>query len=133
MGVAGIGLFCGAVTVFFYALMLRLVSRERFDNVVVWSQVGLSVFFFFGYQLLPRLMRPLLQIDFRRYLPYLAFYPPAWYAGLDASPAGRACRRNDNPAEDYYIYFNVDDAFAFAEAGENLRMRIVPLPDGDQP
>ncbi|MBI3651185.1 MAG: hypothetical protein HY231_09085 [Acidobacteria bacterium] len=65
-----------------YGLLMRYISKERFNNFIAYAQTGLSMFLILGYQLLPRLM------DKNRFaLPpasrkFLLFYPPAWFSGL---------------------------------------------------
>ena len=65
-----------------YGVVMRLVSRERFDSIIAYSQIVLVLFFMFGFQILPRVM----DAKFAQFTPgfrtyYLAF-PPAWFSGL---------------------------------------------------
>lgn len=76
-----VALFATALIVASYGLLMRYVSRERFDNIVTYSQVALVLFFMFGFQILPRVLganKLQLATDFQWY--YL-FFPPAWFSG----------------------------------------------------
>ncbi len=65
----------------FYLVAIRLMDAERFRNVLMYAQVGMSVLIFGGYQFLPQLLdfRVLrdLTIDDRWWIYVL---PPAWMA-----------------------------------------------------
>ena len=80
--------FCAGGVVFVHALVIRIVSREKFDSIATWSQIGMSVLFFVGYQLMPRLLERLVAVDLHGVMPYFFLWPPAWFAGLDAVLAG---------------------------------------------
>ncbi len=76
----------------FYLAVLRFADQDKLRDVVVYVQIALSIVFFGGYQLLPRLMDmtalDTLRIDDRW---WIYFFPPAWLAGpidLLASRAG---------------------------------------------
>jgi len=86
-------IFCAASVVFVYALIIRVVGREKFDSFAAWSQIGMSVLFIGGYQVLPRLMDRFEKMDLRGAAPYLVPLPPAWFAGLDSILAGRGSPR----------------------------------------
>ncbi len=81
-------LFCAGAVVFVYALLTRLVGRERFDSIATWSQVGVSVLFIFGYQIIPRVVDRAQGLHIRPTTPFLALLPPAWFASLDSLLAG---------------------------------------------
>lgn len=75
-------LFITALIVSCYGLLMRYVSKERFDSFVAWAQAGLTLAVILGYQLLPHIAdREELtgRFEFRH---YLLLYPPAWFAGL---------------------------------------------------
>ncbi|HEY3242250.1 MAG TPA: hypothetical protein VGM03_02775 [Phycisphaerae bacterium] len=88
ISVAGTGIFCAAAVVFVYGVIVRFVDREKFDNFATWSQVGMSVLFIGGYQLLPRLMERMKGFNLHTAAPYLLPLPPAWFAAADAVLAG---------------------------------------------
>jgi ABC-2 type transport system permease protein len=78
-----VALFATALIVVSYGLLMRYVSRERFDSIITYSQVALILFFMFGFQILPRVLGANVMYftpDFRWY--YL-LYPPAWFAGMN--------------------------------------------------
>jgi hypothetical protein len=61
---------------------MRYVSRERFDNIITYCQVGLAMFFIIGYQVMPRLIERY-QFGANTQLHwYLLLFPPTWFAGL---------------------------------------------------
>ena len=84
-----VALFGTTFVVATYGLLMRYVSRQRFDNIVAYCQVGLALLFILGFQLLPRVM------DFRHapttasFHWYFVAYPPAWYSGLEMLLMGR--------------------------------------------
>ena len=77
-----VALFATALIVTSYGLLMRYVSRERFDNIVTYSQVALVLFFMFGFQILPRV----LGANGMQFAPgfrwYYLLYPPAWFSGV---------------------------------------------------
>jgi len=81
-------LFAAASVVFVYALLTRLVGRERFDAFVSWTQVGATVVMLLGYQIVPRLIDRIhgFRLDHER--PWLVLLPPAWFASLEAILVG---------------------------------------------
>src|SRR5215470_9596834 len=84
-----VSLFATAVIVVSYGVLMRLVSKERFDNIVAYSQTVLTLVFMLGPQLLPRLMnknRLNLAAGFER---YFLVYPPAWFSGITMLFVGR--------------------------------------------
>jgi len=83
-----LGVFCAAAVVCVYGLVLRFFDRDKFDNFAVWSQVGMSIMFTFGFQALPRLMERFTSVSVESYAVYLAVLPPAWFAAIDWAVAG---------------------------------------------
>ena len=81
-------IFCSAAVVCTYGLIIRFLNREKFDNFAAWSQVGMSVLFIGGYQIVPRLLQRFEGLSLKTYAKYLFALPPAWFAGLDSAVAG---------------------------------------------
>lgn len=74
--------FAAAFIVTVYGLLMRYVSREKFDNIITYCQVGLAMFFIVGYQVMPRLVERY-QFGANTQLRwYLLLFPPTWFAGL---------------------------------------------------
>jgi ABC-2 type transport system permease protein len=80
--------FCAAAVVCTYGVVIRFLDREKFDNFAAWSQVGMSILFIGGYQVVPRLLQRFEGLSLEAYAKYLFALPPAWFAGLDSSFAG---------------------------------------------
>lgn len=80
--------FCAALVVCTYGLVIKFLDREKFDNFAAWSQVGMSIIFIAGYQIVPRLLQRFEGLTFRPYARYLVALPPAWFAGIDSLAAG---------------------------------------------
>jgi hypothetical protein len=80
--------FCSAAVVCVYGLVIKFLDREKFDNFAAWSQVGMSVLFIGGYQVVPRLLQHFAGFSLQPYARYLFALPPAWFAGLDSAIAG---------------------------------------------
>lgn len=86
---AAVALFGTTFVVASYGVLMRYVSKQRFDNMVAYCQVGLALLFMLGFQFLPRVM------DFRHapatasFHWYYLLYPPAWYSGLAMLLMGR--------------------------------------------
>src|SRR5438132_1415075 len=80
--------FCAALVVCTYGLVIRFLDREKFDNFAAWSQVGMSILFIAGYQVVPRLLQRFEGITLEPYARYLFPLPPAWFAGIDSWVAG---------------------------------------------
>jgi ABC-2 type transport system permease protein len=84
-----ISMFATVLLILSYGLLTRYVSKERFDNLVTYSQVALTLLFMLGFQLLPRI------IDLQRMQAeagvrwYHLLYPPAWFAGVTMLLIGR--------------------------------------------
>lgn len=77
-----VALFATAIVVVSHSLFIRYLSRERFDNLIAYCQVGLTVLFFLGYQLLPRLLERYEAITRFRFQWSFLFYPPVWFTGI---------------------------------------------------
>lgn len=77
-----VALFATAIIVTSYGLLMRYASKERFDNIVTYSQVALVLVFMFGFQILPRVFGA----DDISFVPgfrwYHLLYPPAWFSGI---------------------------------------------------
>jgi ABC-2 type transport system permease protein len=77
-----VALFATAIVVTSYGLLMRFVSKERFDSIITYSQVTLVLLFMFGFQILPRV----LGADTITFEPgfqwYYLLYPPAWFSGI---------------------------------------------------
>lgn len=80
--------FCASAVVCTYGLVIKFLDREKFDNFAAWSQVGMSVIFIGGYQVVPRLLQRFQELTFEPYARYLSPLPPAWFAGMDSWVAG---------------------------------------------
>jgi ABC-2 type transport system permease protein len=77
-----VALFALFLTTILYLLAIRYVSEEKLKDFINYLQIGMAVFFYAGYQLLPRL------IDFRSMGEnttsptwWHAFIPPMWMSG----------------------------------------------------
>lgn len=82
-------IFCASAVVCVYGLVIKFLDREKFDNFAAWSQVGMSILFIGGYQVVPRLLRHFAGFSLQPYARYLFALPPAWFAGFDSAIAGR--------------------------------------------
>ena len=80
--------FCASAVVCTYGLVIRFLDREKFDNFAAWSQVGMSILFIAGYQIVPRLLQRFKGLSFTPYARYLFPLPPAWFAGMDSWTVG---------------------------------------------
>jgi hypothetical protein len=80
--------FCAAAVICTYGLVIKFLDREKFDNFAAWSQVGMSVLFIGGYQVVPRLLQRFEGLTFEPYARYLFPLPPAWFAGIDSLVSG---------------------------------------------
>ena len=81
--------FCAGAVVFVYVALTRLVGRERFDNIASWFQLGVSVTFILGSQIIPRMISHASGFHIAPELPWLMILPPAWFAATEALIAGR--------------------------------------------
>jgi hypothetical protein len=77
-----VALFATALIVVSYGLLMRFVSRERFDNIITYSQVALILFFMLGFQILPRVLGANAMYFTPGFRWYYLLYPPAWFAGV---------------------------------------------------
>jgi len=80
--------FCAAAVVCTYGVVIRFLDREKFDNFAAWSQVGMSILFIAGYQVVPRLLQRFEGLSLAPYARYFFPLPPAWFAGIDSWAAG---------------------------------------------
>lgn len=82
-------LFCAASVVVVYQLCLRWFGRERLDGLMTTAQVIVGIGVVVGAQVVPQL---LLRFSGAWALDsnwwWIAFLPPAWFAGLDDAIAG---------------------------------------------
>ena len=76
-------LFCGGTVICFYGLLARAFGRQRFETVVSWAQIGLSIAFVLVYQLMMPIVRSMEKTDISREMFWLWAAPPTWFAGLD--------------------------------------------------
>jgi hypothetical protein len=85
--VAGQTAFVCAAVVFVYGAIARFVGRERFEAVATWAQIGASVMFVVGYQLVPHLFS---RLGTGTSVPPLLILstPPGWFAAVGAILAG---------------------------------------------
>jgi hypothetical protein len=67
----------------FYLIILRLVSVQRFKNIVASMQIVLSIILFASYQLLPRLLGngALDNLQFQN-VSWSIYFPTQWFASL---------------------------------------------------
>jgi ABC-2 type transport system permease protein len=84
-----VALFATAIVVTSYGLLMRYVSKERFDNIVTYSQVALVLFFMFGFQILPRILGSDSLSFSQGFHWYYLLYPPAWFSGATLLLIGR--------------------------------------------
>ncbi|MGH7740962.1 MAG: hypothetical protein ACRENS_02950 [Candidatus Eiseniibacteriota bacterium] len=80
--------FCAGAVVFAYALLSRLVGRERFEGIASWLQLTVTVTLILGYQVIPRLIDRSQGFHIALETPWLALFPPAWFAALASLAAG---------------------------------------------
>ena len=84
-------LFCTGCVVLAYQLCLRWFGRERLEGVMTGAQVLISVAAVLSGQILPRVMfqvNHVLTVGESSW--WIAFLPPAWFAGFDDAFAGSA-------------------------------------------
>lgn len=67
-----------------YLVLMKLVSPQKFKDIISYFQIGFSIFIFGSYYLLPRLINVsvLTKIDLLQY-PWSYFIPPVWIAALN--------------------------------------------------
>jgi hypothetical protein len=79
----------GAVVVF-YGLFMRWFHHERMKDVLVYCQIALSFLFFFGYQLVPRLVGTGDHLGIESLTHgWGVLFPSVWFAGLVELGLGR--------------------------------------------
>lgn len=82
-------LFCTSCVILVYQLCLRWFGRERLDGLMTTAQVLVAVGFVFGAQILPRAILSVKGVAHAGSATWwIAFLPPAWFAGLDDALAG---------------------------------------------
>jgi hypothetical protein len=82
-------LFCTGGVVLAYQLVLRWCGRERLEGLMTTAQVLVAVLAVVGGQLVPQLLvRFGGPVRFEGRAAWLAFLPPAWFAGFDDVLAG---------------------------------------------
>lgn len=82
-------LFCTSCVIMVYQLCLRWFGRERLEGLMTTAQVLVAVGAVFAGQILPRLLLTINGVV--RLSPatwWIAFLPPAWFAGIDDALAG---------------------------------------------
>jgi hypothetical protein len=83
-----IALFCAGSVVFVYVLLTKLVGRERFDSFASWLQLGISIAFILGYQIIPRMIERANGVHLSPAAHWVGLLPPAWFAALVTLAAG---------------------------------------------
>ena len=86
--IALLSLFCSGAVVFVYVVLTRLVGRERFDSIASWFQLGVSITFILGSQIVPRMIERVNGFHLSPERPWLMILPPAWFAALETLLAG---------------------------------------------
>ena len=77
------GIFVAAGVAALYGLLLQRVNYERFKDLLAWCQVAFSFLFFFGYQLIPRLVGKVHGFHIEDVPTVFAVaLPPFWFASL---------------------------------------------------
>ena len=74
-------LFATFLIIGIYGLLMRFVSKERFDSFIAYCQALLGIVFLVGYQILPRLIEAE-RLQGASFRPYYAFLPPAWFSSV---------------------------------------------------
>lgn len=75
-------LLATALIVTSYGILMRMVSRERFDSIIAYSQIILVLVFMFGFQIMPRVMGASFTQFARGFRWYYLIFPPAWFSGV---------------------------------------------------
>ncbi len=78
-----LGVFVAGVVTALYGLLLQRINYERFKDLLAWCQVVLSFIFFFGYQLIPRLVDRVHGLRIGNVPALVAALPPVWFASLN--------------------------------------------------
>jgi hypothetical protein len=77
--------FVCAAVVCSYGLILRLFGRERFESLALFAQVGMTLLFVGGFQILPRMIERMGPEHLGHIARMLLPAPPAWFASIDAT------------------------------------------------
>ncbi len=77
--------FVCAAVVCSYGLILRLFGRERFESLALFAQVGMTLLFVGGFQILPRMIERMGPERLGSIARMLLPAPPAWFASIDAT------------------------------------------------
>ena len=85
----GVSVFSASLVISGYGLLIRYVDKERFNNIVAYSQAALTIFFILGYQLMPRLMDTQGGGFVEANPGYFLLFPPAWFSGFAMLVMGR--------------------------------------------
>jgi hypothetical protein len=89
LGIATLaGVFVVAVVAALYGLLLQRINYERFKDLLAWCQILFSFMFFFGYQLIPRLMGRVHGFRVEDAQGIVAGLPPLWFASLNELALG---------------------------------------------
>jgi ABC-2 type transport system permease protein len=77
------GVFVAAAVAGVYGLLLKRVNYERFKDLLAWCQIVFSFIFFFGYQLAPRVLGRVHDLQIEQ-TPWglAAALPPIWFGSL---------------------------------------------------
>ncbi len=78
-----LGVFVAGVVTASYGLLLQRINYERFKDLLAWCQLILSFLFFFGYQLIPRLVNRVHGVHIENIPATIAVLPPVWFASLN--------------------------------------------------
>ena len=85
-----IALFSLFLTTILYLIIIRYASEEKLKDAINYMQIAMAIFFYAGYQLLPRLIG-ILDIKHSELSPvwWHIFIPPMWMSGaMDAAITG---------------------------------------------
>lgn len=83
-----LSMFSAGSVVFVYVLLTRVVGRERFDSFASWLQLGVSVSFILGYQIIPRMIERANGFHVAPSTRWMSLLPPAWFAALETLLGG---------------------------------------------
>jgi len=77
--------FVCASVVCSYGLILRLFGRERFESLAVYAQVGMTLLFVGGFQVVPHVIERIGPERLEAIARILLPAPPAWFAAIDTT------------------------------------------------
>ncbi len=77
------GIFVVALVAALYGFLLQRINYERFKDLLAWCQILFSFIFFFGYQLIPRLLGRIHGFRVEDAPSIIAVLPPFWFASLN--------------------------------------------------